>query len=239
MCAAREPRKRRAGSPGQLQGMHEQEIIGVSANGWRRENMSRIRIPIYFDYASTLCYIAWRIVAELEEELGFEALWKGVPIATRDFRFKPGRVLGERERQKVLLVAAETGIPIAPPSSWIDSMPALQGSEIARDAGVFPAYHDGVFRAAFEQGVDIADRGALDAIAERAGIDRSKFRAALDSGAMSARIAGNQREADEFSALGFPTFILGDFPMIGIQPIESMRLLLGRFIRQRAEEPQA
>jgi len=27
--------------------------------------------------------------------------------------------------------------------------------------------------------------------------------------------------------------------MIGIQPIESMRLLLGRFIRQRAEEPQA
>ena len=56
---------------------------------------------------------------------------------------------------------------------------------------------------------------------------------------MSARIAGNQREADEFSALGFPTFILGDFPMIGIQPIESMRLLLGRFIRQRAEEPQA
>ena len=73
-------------------------------------NMSRIRIPIYFDYASTLCYIAWRIVAELEDELGFEALWKGVPIATRDFRFKPGRVLGERERQKVLLVAAETGI---------------------------------------------------------------------------------------------------------------------------------
>jgi hypothetical protein len=43
----------------------------------------------------------------------------------------------------------------------------------------------------------------------------------------------------EFSALGYPTFILGDFPMIGIQPIESMRLLLGRFIRQRTEEPQA
>jgi predicted DsbA family dithiol-disulfide isomerase len=200
--------------------------------------MSRIRIPIYFDYASTLCYIAWRIVGELEDELGFEALWKGVPIAMRDFRFKPGRVLGERERQKVLLVAAETGIRVAPPPSWIDSIPALQGSEIARDARVFRAYH-GVFRAAFEQGADIADRGVLDAIAERAGIDRSKFRAALDSGAMAARIAEHKREADEFSALGFPTFILGDFPMIGIQPIESMRLLLARFLRQRAEEPQA
>jgi predicted DsbA family dithiol-disulfide isomerase len=201
--------------------------------------MSRVRIPIYFDYASTLCYIAWRIVSPLEDELGFEALWKGVPIATRDHRAKPGRVLGERERQKVLFVAAETGIPVAPPASWIDSSAALQGSEIARDAGVFAAYHGAVFRAAFEDGADIADANVLAAIAERAGVDQAKFRAALESGAMAARIAEHKREADEFSALGYPTFILGDFPMIGIQPIESMRLLLGRFLRQRAGEPQA
>ena len=226
MCALREPSKR------QLQQMRERAIIEAS-------DMSRLRIPIYFDYASTLCYIAWRIVTPLEEELGFEALWKGVPIATRDFRAKPGRVLGERERQKVLFVAAETGIRVAPPSSWIDSVPALQGSEVARDAGVFAAYHDAVFRAAFDDGADIADAKVLDAIAERAGLDRSKFRAALDSGSMSARLDDHKREADEFSALGYPTFILGDFPMIGIQPIESMRLLLGRFIQQRAEEPQA
>jgi predicted DsbA family dithiol-disulfide isomerase len=226
MCAPREPRKR------QLRQVLERAIIEVS-------NMSRLRIPIYFDYASTLCYIAWRIVTPLEDELGFEALWKGVPIATRDFRAKPGRILSERERQKVLFVAAETGVRVAPPSSWIDSIPALQGSEIARDAGAFRAYHDAVFRAAFDEGADIADRKVLDAIAERAGIDRSKFRAALDSGAMSVRLDEHKREADEFSALGYPTFILGDFPMIGIQPIESMRLLLGRFIRQRSEEPQA
>jgi predicted DsbA family dithiol-disulfide isomerase len=226
MCAARESRKR------QLRQLREREMIGVS-------DMSRLRIPIYFDYASTLCYIAWRIVTPLEDELGFEALWKGVPIAMRDFRAKPGRVLGERERQKVLFVAAETGVRVAPPSSWIDSSAALQGSEIARDAGVFPAYHDAVFRAAFDDGENIADPRVLDAIAHRAGLDRAKFRAAIDSDAMSARLADHKREADEFSALGYPTFILGDFPMIGIQPVESMRLLLGRFIRQRAEEPQA
>ena len=227
MCAPHDSTQAR-----QLRQMREPAIIEVS-------NMSRLRIPIYFDYASTLCYIAWRIVTPLEDELGFEALWKGVPIATRDFRAKPGRVLGERERQKVLFVAAETGVRVAPPSSWIDSIPALQGSEVARDAGVFKAYHDAVFRAAFDDGADIADANVLDAIAARAGIDRAKFREALDSGAMAARLDDHKREADEFSALGYPTFILGDFPMIGIQPVESMRLLLGRFIRQRAEEPQA
>ncbi len=226
MCALCEPRKR------QLRQPLEPAIIEVN-------NMSRVRIPIYFDYASTLCYIAWRIVTPLEDELGFEALWKGVPIAMRDFRAKPGRVLGERERQKVLFVAAETGIRVAPPPSWIDSTAALQGSEIARDAGVFAPYHDAIFHAAFDDGADIADRSVLEEIAERAGIARSRFRAALDSDSMAARLTGHKREADEFSALGYPTFILGDFPMIGIQPTESMRLLLGRFLRQRAEEPQA
>ena len=158
MCARRESRKR------QLQQALERGMIAIS--------MSRLRIPIYFDYASTLCYIAWRIVTPLEDELGFEALWKGVPIAARDFRAKPGRVLGERERQKVLFVAAETGVRVAPPSSWIDSSAALQGSEIARDAGVFPAYHDAVFRAAFDDGENIADPKVLDAIAHRAGRSR-------------------------------------------------------------------
>ena len=201
--------------------------------------MGPIRIPIFFDYASTLCYIAWRIVGPLEDELGFEALWKGVPIASRDFRAKPGRALGERERQKVLFVAAETGIRVAPPPIWIDSTLALQGSEVARHVGVFPAYHDAVFHAAFDDGANIADRSVLEELAQRAGIDSTRFRDALESGAIAERIDQNKREADEFSALGYPTFILGDFPMIGIQPIESMRLLLGRFIRQRAEEPQA
>jgi predicted DsbA family dithiol-disulfide isomerase len=201
--------------------------------------MARVRIPIYFDYASTLCYIAWRIVGELEAELGFEAFWKGVPIALRDFRAKPGRVLGERERQKVIMVAAETGILVAPPARWIDSRLALQGSELARDAGVFSAYHDQVFRAAFDESGDIEDRKVLEAIAERAGMDVAAFRAGIESGAMEARLADNKKEAEEFSALGYPTFILGDFPMIGIQPIESMRLLLSRFIRQRSGEPNA
>ncbi|HYL57956.1 MAG TPA: DsbA family protein [Candidatus Acidoferrales bacterium] len=201
--------------------------------------MNRVRIPIYFDYASTLCYIAWRIVSELEAELGFEALWKGVPIALRDHRAEPGRAYTEAERQKVLMVAAETGINVAPPLRWIDSIAALQGAEIARDAGVFAAYHEAVFRAAFERREDIARAEVLDNIAERCGLDRARFRTMLDAGAMEPRIAAHKREADEFSALGYPTFMLGDFPMTGIQPIESMRLLLGRFIRMRADEPQS
>ena len=92
--------------------------------------MERVIIPIYFDYASTLCYIAWRIVSELETELGFEALWKGVPISIRDFKARAGRELGPREYQKVIMVAAETGIRVTPPKTWINSDAALMAPNL-------------------------------------------------------------------------------------------------------------
>jgi predicted DsbA family dithiol-disulfide isomerase len=201
--------------------------------------MEKVVIPIYFDYASTLCYIAWRIVGELERELGFAALWKGVPIALRNYRSRPGQPLGALERSKIRNVADETGIAVEPPARWLDSQPALQGSELAREAGAFRTYHDAVFRAAFEERIDIGALDELCEIAARAGLEPRQFRDAVERGAMAARIAENKREADRFSALGYPAFILGDFPLIGIQPIETMRMLLGRFLERRAAEPRA
>ncbi len=201
--------------------------------------MGKTVIPIYFDYASTLCYVAWRIVGELERELGFTALWKGVPIALRNYRARPGQPLGALERGKILNVAAETGIAVEPPARWVDSRAALEGSELAREAGAFAAYHGAVFRAVFEERADIGAFDVLCALAVRAGLAAARFRDALERGAMAERIAENQREADRFSALGYPAFILGDFPLTGIQPIETMRMLLGRFLKRRAAEPHA
>lgn len=201
--------------------------------------VARIQIPIFFDYASTLCYIAWRIVSPLEDELGFTALWKGVPIAMRDHRAKPGRILADREREKVLIVAAETGVAVSPPSAWPDSNAAIEGSEFARDAGRFRPFHDAVFRAVFEEHRDIGDRAVLEDIAIAVGLDIDAFRAALEASTMRPRIEKNRAQADSFSALGYPAFILGDFPLIGIRPIDSMRLILGRYIRMRTAEPGA
>ena len=199
--------------------------------------MGPLVIPIYFDYASTLCYVAWRIVRELEAQMGFEALWKGVPIRLRDNRTRPGNALGPIERMKVMNVIAETGIQVVPPDRWIDSEAALMGSELARDAMKFPQYHEGIFRAAFEDGRDISQVGVIAAVAEAAGLDHRRFENDLLARTTESRIAANREEADRFSALGYPTFILGDFPLTGIQPKETMRLLLQRFMDQRKRDP--
>jgi predicted DsbA family dithiol-disulfide isomerase len=169
--------------------------------------------------------------------MGFEALWKGVPIRLRDNRTRPGSALGPIERMKVMNVIAETGIQVVPPDRWIDSEAALMGSELARDAMKFPQYHEGIFRAAFEDRRDIGQLGVIAAVAETAGLDRRRFENDLLARTTESRIAANREEADRFSALGYPTFILGDFPLTGIQPKDTMRLLLQRFIDQRKRDP--
>jgi predicted DsbA family dithiol-disulfide isomerase len=200
--------------------------------------MGRTVIPIYFDYASTLCYVAWRIVRELEREIGFEALWKGVPIAQRDRSSRPGTALGPTERMKIATVVAETGVQVVAPERWIDSEAALIGSELAREGNAFAPYHEATFRAAFEDRRDIANLDVLSEIAAAAGMNRDDFREDVLNNRMAARITHNKHEADRFSALGYPTFLLGEFPLIGIQPKKTMQMLLERFIEQRSKEPQ-
>jgi predicted DsbA family dithiol-disulfide isomerase len=201
--------------------------------------MAAIVIPIYFDYASTLCYVAWRIVRELSPELKFKPLWKGVPIRLRDRSTTPGNALGPVERAKIATVIAETGVAVVAPERWLDSEAALMGSELARDANVFDQFHEAVFRAAFEQHLDIANLDRLSEIASAAGLEPVRFRKDILEQRMAPRLAEHRCEADSFSALGYPTFILGEFPLIGIQPKTTMRLLLLRFLEQRRREPQA
>ncbi|MBV8358591.1 MAG: DsbA family protein [Deltaproteobacteria bacterium] len=201
--------------------------------------MPRIVIPIYFDYASTLCYVAWRIVSELRLELEFEPLWKGVPIRWRNNKSRPGNALGTVERAKIATVIAETGVQVTPPECWIDSEAALMGSELARQAGVFELFHDNVFRGAFELGMDISDADRLTEIAAAAGMDSEAFRHGIQGRLTAPSLIENKSEADRFSALGYPTFMLGEFPLIGIQPKETMRMIFARFLSQRRIASQA
>jgi len=201
--------------------------------------MAKIIIPIYFDYASTLCYVAWRIVGELRLELEFEPLWKGVPIRWRNHASRPGNALGAVERAKIATVIAETGVQVTPPECWIDSEAALMGSELARQAGAFELFHDSVFRKAFELRLDISNPDRLAEIAAEAGMDSEGFRQGIQERLTASCLIENKNEADRFSALGYPTFMLGEFPLIGIQPKETMHMLLARFLSQRRSAPQA
>ncbi|HEV8712708.1 MAG TPA: DsbA family protein [Candidatus Binatia bacterium] len=198
--------------------------------------MSRVLVPIYYDYASSLCYVAKKVMEQLDGQLEVELLWKGVQISRRHPGWKNGEMIGDEARGKIFRVARETGVVLRVPERWLDSASALEGAEFAREQGKFTEYHHAVFAAVFEEGKDIGDLQTLLGLAAGIGLQAAELERALKIGAFTERVKENEAEATTFGIVGYPTFMLGAFPLIGIQPAETMRLLIQRYVDKAREQ---
>jgi predicted DsbA family dithiol-disulfide isomerase len=198
--------------------------------------MANVIIPIYYDYASSLCYVAKKVMEQLEGQLEIELLWKGVQISRRHQGWKNGEMIGDEARGKIFRVARETGVTLRVPERWLDSAYALEGAEFAKEQGKFAEYHDAIFSAVFEEGKDISDLPTLLSVAEGAGLAAGALEQALRAGTFTARVKETEAEATTFEVVGYPTFMLGAFPLTGIQPAETMRLLIQRYIDQAQKQ---
>lgn len=198
--------------------------------------MANVIVPIYYDYASSLCYIAKKVMEQLQGKLAVELLWKGVQISRRHQSWKNGEMLGDEARGKIFRVARETGVELCVPERWLDSAYALEAAEFAREHGRFHDYHDAIFTAVFAEGRDVASLPILLELAESIGLPVGKLEQALRTEAFTARVKASEAEAAAFGVVGYPTFLLGEFPLIGIQPAETMRLLIQRYVDQKQKQ---
>lgn len=198
--------------------------------------MANVIIPIYYDYASSLCYVAKKVMDQLQGKLEIELLWKGVQISRRHEGWKNGEMIGDEAKGKIFRIAKETGITLQVPDHWLDSAAALEGAEFAREHGKFNEYHQAVLKAVFEDGKDIGDLPTLIGIADSVGLSRSELQRSLEAGTFTAHVKETESEAATFNVVGYPTFMLGTFPLIGIQPAETMRLLIQRYIDKSWEQ---
>lgn len=198
--------------------------------------MPNIIVPIYFDYASSLCYVAKKVMEQLHGKLAIELLWKGVQISRRHQGWKNGEMIGDDVKGKIFRVARETGVTLQVPNHWLDSSYALEGAEFARKHGKFNAYHDLIFAAAFEHGEDIGDLPTLLDLAASLGLPKIELEHALKTGTLTEKVKESETEATTFGVVGYPTFMLGEFPLVGIQPAETMRLLLHRYVEKKQQQ---
>ncbi len=197
--------------------------------------MANVKIPLYYDYASSLSYIAKRVMQQLDGQLEIDLLWKGVQIARRHKGWKNGEMIGDEVKGKIVRISRDTGVPLRIPAKWLDSSYALQGAEFAKDHNLFPEYHEAVFAAAFEKSKDIGELTTLLGIAEQVGLSGTALESALLSGNLTKRVDDTEQQAATFGVVGYPTFMLGEFSLIGIQPAETMRLLIQRYVKKARE----
>lgn len=198
--------------------------------------MSKVIIPIYYDFASSLCYVAKKVMEQLDGQLDIELLWKGVQIARRHEGWKNGEMIGDEARGKIFRVARETGVELRVPDRWLDSAEALEGAEFAKSHGKFAEYHQTLFSAVYEEGMDIGDRATLLELVTGIGLPAAELERALQTGRLTEQVKETETEANTFGIVGYPTFMLGEFPLIGIQPVETMRLMIQRYIEKSRQQ---
>jgi len=130
--------------------------------------------------------------------------------------------------ERIGAMGAAAGVEMKAPSTLANSMLALQAGEFAAEAGVAEAFEDRVFRAYFSEGLNIGKRDVLLDLGAEVGLDRAALGEALDSGKYAMRIKNHAQAASQQGISGVPTFLIGDWPLVGAQSEDVMRRVLQR-----------
>ena len=188
----------------------------------------QIEIPVYYDFASSLCYVAHRVVERMQSEIDELGLWlRWTPIdLTRLSGWRRGDRFEGARRDNALRVARELGVPLVMPERWQDSREAggiallLAGGE--REA----VFRERVWHEVYQSGRELGDADWLAGLARELDVAPAG-REGLE------RLRLNTTLAAECEVTGVPTFVLGGWPLGGIQEDATMRSLFTRYAAKR------
>jgi len=182
---------------------------------------------VYYDFASTLCYVAHRVFGELEprlDALGIELDWVPLDLAA---------LLGWRRRVEVdearvanaSRVAAELGVAVRPLPVWPDSRAALAAALVLRGGPREATFRERVWVAAFEERRELDAPGELSRLTRDLDLSLEPSELERARGSLE-RLA---REASDAGVTGLPTVMLGAFPFPGMQSRETTLLVFERW----------
>jgi predicted DsbA family dithiol-disulfide isomerase len=189
-----------------------------------------LRIPVHYDFASTICYVAHRVMERMTptlEELELELCWTPLDLAAL-CGYPRGAEVPEARRANALRVAEELRVPLRAPGLWLDSREAAAAAIAAEPTRGEASWRERVFSAVFEEG-----RGDLDADTVRSlagDLGRDLTGADLTSG--REELQRRTEQAARAQVTGVPTFMLGSWPFGGIQQEDTMRHILTRYSRK-------
>jgi predicted DsbA family dithiol-disulfide isomerase len=163
----------------------------------------------------------------LERQFGARVTWlpfdlhpeyppQGIPRSELDARYP------QSSRDRIREWFAAEGLAYAPPPDVVSNTRlALELGEGARAEGVHRAYHGRAMDAYWADGVDLAQRSALEEIARAAGMSDDGISRALDDRAWSPVVDASTARAQSAGATGVPAFVIDwRVLVVGAQPRE-------------------
>ena len=206
-----------------------------------------LEVFVYYDFASSLSYVAHRVLARIDQELAEERIelrWKAIDL-TGIGRFQRGRLLDAERRRSLIEVSAALDVELEPPARWPDSRLAGEVAvtlDAAIDRGLDPAvereWRQAAFAAFYEQVAAAVAVEQLFRNFERRGHFGTHGVASLDDLAAGRRLAVATRSAAAAGVEGAPTLMFDAFPLCGIHDEATMLGMIQRYARRR-RRPEA
>jgi predicted DsbA family dithiol-disulfide isomerase len=190
----------------------------------------RVPVRVYYDFASSLSYVAHRVMERLDAELTALAVdldWAPLDL-TGITGWPRGAAIEGPRRANALRVARELRVAVRMPTRWPDSRPANAVALALAGTPQAPAWRERVYSAIHEEGRCLDDPGILDALGRDLGIAAAEL---ADPGGLAALAAESSR-ARRANVTGVPTFLLSEWPIGGIQEERVMRSLLERWAQK-------
>jgi len=204
----------------------------------------RIEIPLYYDFASSLCHVAHRVMtrmAPVTDALGIALVWIPIDLAAL-LNWRRGHLVSGHRRDHVRAIADGLDVSLTIPPRWLDSRAwhalALHqlGLDRAHGTSTEPTLRERVFTRVFDES---RPAEGAEATLEMA----SEFGFACDADAIERGLDDLEswtRHAADQMVSGVPTFMLGPWPFGGIQEDATMESIFRRWAdKVRAERVSA
>ena len=195
------------------------------------------QLDFYFDCSSPWTYLAFHAIQPLAAELGAEIAWKPILVggvfnavnqAVYDSRAKPN----PRKQAYMLKDLADWarlyGLAIVfPPKVFpVNSVKCMRGAFAALDGGKLVAYATAAFEAYWGLDLDIGREDVMADIAAKAGLERQRFFASIETDACKARLRANTDELIARGGFGSPTIFVGEQMFFGNDRLPLVRAAL-------------
>jgi predicted DsbA family dithiol-disulfide isomerase len=126
-------------------------------------------------------------------------------------------------------MAAAVGLQLKLHERLINSRPALQAAEFARQQGRFDAMHRELFKAYWDEGRDVSDIAVLREVALRAGVDVAGMEAAVAAERFGDYLDARRAEAEELMINGIPAHVIADrYLVMGAQPYDLFERVMAK-----------
>ena len=110
------------------------------------------------------------------------------------------------------------------------TMYALEATEYAKEHGQFFPFHNGLYRAFWENGKDLGDLAVIEEVASQCGLDTAELHHRLESRHYEEAVMGDFQEATNLGVHGIPAFLIGKYLFTGARPYRDFQAVVERVL---------